>query len=330
MLKDRIENYKKIELLRGSKLLVYVTGDRQNAETMIGSDILGPMTNHLDKIGDVKKISLYLYSNGGAILSGWSIVNLIRSFCDDFEVIVPFRCQSTATLIALGSNRIVMTKQGTLGPIDPSTNGLMNPQVVIDGKTIKVPVSVEHVNAYIDMARKDLSIKGKNEMKEIYLKLTDKIFPLTLGEVYKSRSQIQMLAEKLLKYQDIDKDNIPKIISFLCSGSGSHDYTIYRKEAKEDLGLKIEKPNDELYKIIKEVYDDIEKELELRRPFIPKTLLAVSNPAKYAMRRALLESVTGGCDVYKSEGSLTTQNQPNGQVSLVDNKTFEGWDHENV
>jgi hypothetical protein len=257
-------------------------------------------------------------------------VNLIRSFCEDFEVIVPFRCQSAATLMALGSDRIIMTKQATLGPIDPSTNGLMNPQVNIDGKNIRVPVSVEHVNAYIDMARKDLSIKKAADLKDIYLKLTDKIFPLTLGEVYKSRSQIQMLAEKLLKYHNIKKENISKVISFLCSGSGSHDYTIYRKEAKEDLGLNIEKPNDELYKVIKEIYDDIEKELELRNPFTPKTLLAVSNPAPYKMRRALIESVKGGCEVFKSEGSLSTQTLTNGQVILNDNKTIEGWYHENL
>ena len=32
------------------------------------------------------------------------------------------------------------------------------------------------------------------------------------------------------------------IIKFLCSESGSHDYSILRQEAKESLGLDIEKP----------------------------------------------------------------------------------------
>lgn len=329
MRKERLENYKKLETLRKSKLLVYITSDRQNAETNIGADILAPFANHLDTLGDVEKITLYLYSNGGSTLAGWSLVNLIRSFCKDFEVIIPFRCQSTATLISLGTDRIVMTKQGTLGPIDPSTNGLMNPLVNHNGQSIRVPVSVEHVNGYVEMAKDDFGIKSSEELKDIYLKLTDHIHPLSLGNVYKSKAQIKMLAEKMLKYHKIDASNIPKVISFLCSESGSHDYTIYRKEAKEELGLNIEKPNDELYAIIKAVYQDIETELELRNPFNANVLLAVKNPYQYSLRRALIESVDAGCDVFLSEGTLAKHSLPTGQVATQDNRIFEGWKHEN-
>ena len=329
MRSDRLENYKKLEGLRNSKLLVYVTSDRQNAETNIGADILAPFVNHLDTIGDVDKISLLIYSNGGSTLAGWSLVNLIRSFCKDFEVIIPFRCQSTATLISLGANRIIMTKQDTLGPIDPSTNGLMNPQVNINGQNIRVPVSVEHVNGYLEMAKDDFGVNSETELKDIYLKLTDHIHPLSLGNVYKSKAQIKMLAEKLLKYHTIEQENVPKVISFLCSESGSHDYTIYRKEAKEELGLNIEKPDDELYSTIKAIYQDIESELELRNPYNPNVLLAISNPCQYSLRRALIESVDSGADVFISEGTLSKQNLPNGQTATQDKRIFEGWRHEN-
>jgi hypothetical protein len=329
MRKERLENYKRIEAKRNSKLLVYVTSDRQNAETNIGSDILAPFANHLDTMGDVEKITLYIYSNGGSTLAGWSLVNLIRSFCKDFEVIIPFRCQSTATLISLGTDRIIMTKQGTLGPIDPSTNGLLNPLINHNGQNIRVPVSVEHVNGYLEMAKDDFGVNCSNELKDVYLKLTDHIHPLSLGNVYKSKAQIKMLAEKMLYYHKIDAQNIPKVISFLCSESGSHDYTIYRKEAKEELGLNVEKPDDELYDLIKKVYQDIETELELRDPFNPSLLLATRNPFQYSLRRALIESIEGGCDVFLSEGTLSKLNLQNGQVATQDNRTFEGWKHEN-
>lgn len=329
MRKDRLDNYKKLEAKRNSKLLVYITSDRQNAETNIGADILAPFANHLDTIGDVEKITLYIYSNGGSTLAGWSLVNLIRSFCKDFEVIIPFRCQSTATLISLGTDRIIMTKQGTLGPIDPSTNGLMNPLINHNGQNIRVPVSVEHVNGYLEMAKDDFGVNSSDELKDIYLKLTDHIHPLSLGNVYKSKAQIKMLAEKMLKYHKIDVQNIPKVISFLCSESGSHDYTIYRKEAKDELGLNVEKPDDELYGLVKEIYQDIETELELRNSFNANVLLATKNPYNYSLRRALIESVNGGCDVFLSEGTLAKHNLQNGQVGTQDNRTFEGWKHEN-
>ena len=330
MINDRLDNYKKLEEMRSSKLLVYVTSDRQNAETNIGADILAPFANHLDTIGDVGKITLFLYSNGGSTLAGWSLVNLIRSFCKDFEVIIPFKCQSTATLISLGTDRIVMTKQGTLGPIDPSTNGLMNPQINLNGQVIRVPVSVEHVNGYLDMAKDDFGVTNESELKDIYLKLTDHIHPLSLGNVYKSKAQIKMLAEKLLKFHTIEAENIPKVISFLCSESGSHDYTIYRKEAKEELGLNVEKPTQELYQVIKNIYQDIETELDLRNPFNHNVLLATKNPFQYTLRRALIESVEGGTDVFISEGTLAKHNLPNGQIATQDSRTFEGWRHENL
>jgi hypothetical protein len=321
---DRIENYKKLEQMRGSKLLVYVTSDRQNAETNIGADILSPFSNHLDLIGDVDKISLYIYSNGGSTLAAWSLVNLIRSFCKDFELIIPFRCQSAATLISLGSDRIVMTKQATLGPIDPSTNGLMNPQVNISGQSIRVPVSVEHVNGFLEMAKDDFGISDPADLVNVYLK-----HPLSLGNVYKSKAQIKMLAEKLLKYHTLgDPSHVDTIISFLCSESGSHDYTIYRREAKEELGLNIVKPDMELYNVINNIYKDIEQEMELRNPFNPTLLLATKNPYNYSMRRALIESVEGGTDVFQSEGILVKQPLPDGRIVTNDNRSFEGWKHE--
>ena len=128
MFKDRIPFYQELERLRKSKVLVYITGDRQNMETKIHSEIIHFFADHLDTFSSSNKISLFLYSKGGDTLAGWSIVNLIRQFCKQFEVIVPSRAQSTATLICLGAETIVMTKQATLGPIDPSVNNPLNPQ----------------------------------------------------------------------------------------------------------------------------------------------------------------------------------------------------------
>ncbi len=237
--------------------MVYVTSDRRGLETQIAPDILMYFANHLDKIGDSEKISLFLYTRGGSTLAAWSLVNLIRNFCKNFEVVVPFNCHSAGTLICLGANTIVMTKQATLGPIDPSTNGLMNPQIDHNNQKVKVPVSVEVVNGYLEMAKNDFGISDQQALANIFLSLSDKIHPLSLGEVYRTKSQILMLAKKLLANHKLEKDKEDKIINFLCSESGSHDYTIYRREAKDELGLNIEKPDDNLYEIINKIYQDM-------------------------------------------------------------------------
>jgi len=240
--------------MRNSQVILYVTSDRRGLETKIASDVLPFFINHLDTIGDVKKISLVLYTQGGETLAAWSLVNLIRNFCDDFEVIVPFHCHSAGTLICLGGDRIVMTKQATLGPIDPSVNGMLNPQVTINNQQLNVPVNVEFINGFIEMAKSELRIKNDSALADILINLSNKVHPLSLGEVYRTKSQIQMLARKLLKYQKISQKKQVEIINFLCKESGSHDYTIYRREARDELGLNIEKPDDTLYDLIKKIY----------------------------------------------------------------------------
>ncbi len=51
---------------------------------------------------------------------------MLRMFCDELEVIVPARARSAGTLMCLGADKVVMTKQATLGPIDPSLTGPLN------------------------------------------------------------------------------------------------------------------------------------------------------------------------------------------------------------
>lgn len=338
MRKDRLDLYKQLEEKRDSKLLVYVTSTRGNLETQIANDILPKFTEHLDKIGDTKKITLYLYTNGGNTLAAWSLVNLIRSFCDNFEVIVPANCFSSGTLICLGTDNIVMTKQATLGPIDPSVNGPFNPMIPgVNDPNAKLPVSVEFVNAYVEMAKETFGIDDSHSMTEILLNLSDKIHPMTLGQVYRTRSQIQMLARKLMKWHNLSQQQEDEIVKFLCSESGSHDYAIRRKEAIEHLGLHVEKPTMELYKIIKAIYDDISSELELENPYNPNILLNKQNPFIYSFRRGLIESLYQGTDVYLSEGTLSIKQVgggigPMGPVpvsnQIQDIRNFEGWKHE--
>ncbi len=102
----------------------------------------------LDKLGPVPKISLILHTNGGSTLAAWRLVNLVRTFCDELEVLIPLKPLSAGTLISIGADVVVMTKQAALGPIDPSVNNPLNPQVNLGNQLVRVPVSVESVRGY--------------------------------------------------------------------------------------------------------------------------------------------------------------------------------------
>jgi hypothetical protein len=330
---DRKPLYEKLEEARGSRVLVYVSGDRQNLETQIHPEVLDRFIHHLDLIGVTGKLSLYLYTRGGSTLAAWSIVNLVRQFCDEFEVIVPSKALSAGTLIALGANKIIMTKQATLGPIDPSVNGPLNPTIAGAPPNAKAPVSVEAINGFVAFAREQVGVSQSSDLASVLVTLANHVHPLVLGDVFRVRAQIRMLGEKLLAQQVTDPEKVKRILSFLISESGSHDYTIYRREARDELGLNMEKPDDNLYSLIKAIYDNIASELKLAEPFDPGVFLAQGPQKPYAFKRAVIESIPGGSHAFISEGELIKRQVQMGQMvqeGIEDRRTFEGWRFENA
>ncbi|MGD0551830.1 MAG: serine protease [Sedimentisphaerales bacterium] len=334
MYSNRKPLYKKLEEARNSKLLVYVIGDRRGLETQIAPDSINLITHHLDSFLDNEgnipnKISLWLYSLGGVTLTGWCIANLLRHFCKELEVIVFSKAHSTATLICLGADNIIMTKQATLGPIDPSINSPLNPQMPGAPAQLRVPVSVENVAGYIELAKKECGLKDKDSLLQIFLKLSENVHPLALGEVFRARGQIQMLADRLLsrRRKPLGYIKKKKIISILCREAGSHDFTISRREAR-DLGLIVETPTMEFYGLLKQIHDDISGELELSSQYDGSTYLGTEQNKRYSFKRCIIESLSGSSHKYFTEGELKKLNLPTG-VGINDQRTFEGWREDN-
>jgi hypothetical protein len=320
---------KQIEELRGSNVISYVTGDRRQMETQISPEIIDLFVDHLDAIGSTEKISLVLHTNGGNTAAAWRLVNLLHTFCDTLEVIIPSKALSAGTLICLGADNIVMTKQAALGPIDPSINHPLNPMVP-HAPQVKAPVSVEAVTGYLDAAE-SRGVKDQAALAQIFIDLSNKVHPLVLGEIFRSRAQIRFLAKKLLKRQITDEKQMEAIIDFLCAESGSHDYTINRREAHE-LGLKIEKPSNDFYSLLRQLYLSYANELKLLEPFDPYGVVGTGMSADYILPRAIIESCEAGCHQFISEGTLskttTPMPTPSGviqQDTITDNRRFEGW-----
>ena len=284
---------------------------------------------HLDALVPAERITLVLYTSGGDTLSGWSLVNLLRMFCADLEIIVPVKAHSAGTLMCLGADKIIMTKQATLSPIDPSVQGPLGPQIPGAAPDARAPVSVEAIRGYIEFAKTEVGVSEQQGLTQVLVDLAQKVHPLVLGQIFRTRSQIQFLAQQLLSYQTKDKKKQERIINFLCSESGSHDYTVNRREAVQ-LGLAVETPDEELYKIIKKFHGTIRDELELGTPFDPRAMVAQTNSVTYQCIRCIIESLKGGSHIYVSEGTLTKMQVPAPQQGITqdavqDARTFEGW-----
>src|SRR2546430_2367632 len=67
-----------------------------------------------------KGVTLILDAPGGDGLAAERIIQICRQYSKkDFETIVPARAKSAATMVCLGSDRILMSPTSELGPIDP-------------------------------------------------------------------------------------------------------------------------------------------------------------------------------------------------------------------
>lgn len=73
---ERTKIYHSIEKDRKTKVLSFITSDRQGMETQIAPDCIDPFVDLLEKIGPTDRISLILHTNGGHTLVAWRLVNL--------------------------------------------------------------------------------------------------------------------------------------------------------------------------------------------------------------------------------------------------------------
>ena len=283
----RKELIQAIEASRNSRLICYFTGDRKNQETQIGDDVLPFFSQHLSQIGKVAQLDLLIYSRGGNTLSGFALANALREFGKAIHVLVPFRAHSCATLIALSADKIVAGPFAQLSPIDPSITTPHGPTIEQAGAVKFLPVSVEDVANFFELARKEAGLKDEQHLAAIVAHLCQRVSPLALGAVYRAREQIGMLATKLLSLHMNDQDRRDRIVRQLTRELLSHDYVISRREA-ESIGLPVVDASDTEADLMWKLYEDVAKELTLGEPWNWEKETQAAQPRTAA--RAVLES----------------------------------------
>lgn len=242
--------FKEIEKLRKNrKLITFFHFDRSSTPQIPGlSTSFQPDSKEAlfrvlkETIKGSEGIDLCLYTRGGDTNSVWPIINLIREFDQDFEVLVPFRCHSAGTLLAFGAKKIIMTPLAELSPVDPSTGNQFNPIDPTQDKK-RLAISVEDVQAFRSfiIEQFDLEADKKDELwRKFYQpfldKLSSEVHPLALGNVYRVHQKVTQLAERLLKFHKKNAAQIEKIITYFTTESYSHLHMICRHEARDVLG----------------------------------------------------------------------------------------------
>jgi len=293
---DKQDLIKKIGEARNSRVITYITGDRQPFATGIADDVVPFFNRHLENIERSEqpkenlKISLFLYTRGGDMVAPLRLVKLIKSYCNEFEVLIPYRCHSAGTLIALGADKIVMGKLGELSPVDPTTMHPYNPQNPLNLQQ-RLEISVEDLNSYFLLAGEMAKVK-EEQMDNIFKYLVEKIHPLSLGNAYRAYRMGKMIAEDLLKInvdRKIPEEKVKEIVEKITSKICIHGYPITRDEA-EKMGLPIEMAKRELEKDLWNLYESYAEEMKLGIPFHPLEILKEKDLSEIEYTGAYVES----------------------------------------
>lgn len=275
---------KKLEELRSSKVICYLTSLRQNVLAQMAEDAVRVFFDHLATLPNrkVDKLDIFLCSNGGSGTVPWRLVSLFREFAKSFNVLIPYRAYSAASLLALGADEIVMHPFAELGPIDPTVANDFNP--VEHGR--RLGISVEDVTAYVNFIKETVGITHEDELVKAIEILANKVHPLALGNVERFIAQSRMIARKILRthMRRANEHTIDEIIENMASRLYFHGHPINRREAREDLRLKVTTDsNYELEDTMWNLYRQYEGEFQNLTPFYPPAdllpLATKTNPA---------------------------------------------------
>lgn len=313
---ERVELIERIEELRNSKVICYLTSDRPNLNVMISADVVRLIYNHLLELPqgqDTENIDFFIYSTGGHGDVPWKLVPMFREFCKNFSVLIPFKAYSAATLIALGADSIVLGKKAELGPVDPSISSPFHPKDEFKKESAPLKIGVEDITAFVNFIKERVGLTDQAALGSSINLLVEKVGPLALGNLTRFYFHTRMVIEKLLQTHrnKVTDDKIQHISDNLTEKAYFHGHSINRKEARSDYQLKVNYPNQELEDLIWRLYLEYEQELNLLVPFNPEAILQQNNAENFiesGIKLAYIES-TIKTDVCAVDYSISRKRQ---------------------
>ncbi len=266
----RIDLLRRLEKQLESRVIVLVLGDRQAALTQLADDSIRPLYDHLIQIGKVKKLQLFLYSIGGVTETPWKLVNTIRQFCETFQVIIPYKAYSAATMISMGADKIQMTRKAELSPVDPAL--MIAPGA--GGQLLLPDLGVEDIAAYVSFLRNRAGLTDQSALSSLMSVLAQSLTPPLLGRIERVYSHIRLVSRKLLDLckPPLEDRVVTAIIEALTEKTYVHNHGISREEAKQ-IGMQVEFLEGELEQIVWGLFCLYEDELKLKETHDVESLI---------------------------------------------------------
>ena len=215
------------------------------------NDVVG-LYGLLKDIGKIDRISLFIKSGGGSGQASLRMVHMLRQFVGELTVLVPLECESAATMLALGADKIVMGPLAQLSAVDTSLTHDLSP---IDRDNDRVRVSQDELARVVRLWQSQADPEGSNP----YQSLFSHVHPLVIGAVDRASALSTRLCVDILSYHMKDMKKAEEISNMLNSGYPSHSYPITLREAQR-IGLNaipLKESLNQLLLALNEVYSEM-------------------------------------------------------------------------
>lgn len=222
------------------------------------SEIIENVLRSIELKDNDNNLDLLLHTPGGSPEAAADVIRVCRSYSKRFGVIVPNAAMSAGTLIAMGSDEIVMSDTSNPGPIDPQ-------MIFVQSKDIAIMRPAKSfIDAYIDLINSARTSIANKQSATPFLHLLDRQDPSWIIECVRARNATVNLAKEQLKanmLKDKSEEEIAETVNkFLEVGDkNTHGRSISPDEAMA-FGLTIRKEDKygEFWNMIWEIYVRIE------------------------------------------------------------------------
>lgn len=188
-------------------------------------NLLPEIYNHLNSISFNKTLNVLLYTRGGDVNATRRIALLLKHYCDKLNIIAPYYCQSSGTLLALSANRLYYSQLSIFSAIDPHLHGGQGEQ--------DTALSSADIKLFSSMSKDWFNTEITNESNMLGM-LCDHVFPPTLTAFYRTVLEVKEIAEELLRSAGQHcKITQQQIIETLMFSFHSHDYAVTGSQLAE-------------------------------------------------------------------------------------------------
>lgn len=217
-----LPHIEQIEQSRGSRVLIL-------GATHLDTEMLPALYDQCQEMGHTPRLDVVLHGRGGIVNAARRVALLLRQHAAHLTFIVPFHCQSSATLLTLCADEIIAGALAQFSPIDPQLSGQ-------DGSAF----SGLDIKLFGDMAAQWFGMDASEARQQSLALLCNNVFPPALTAFYRTTLELAQIGAELLAYQLPEQAPAMRqqVVQQLMSAYHSHNYALTGAEMA-GLGLRV-------------------------------------------------------------------------------------------